>query len=317
MPDWKALLEAFVHGGAQYGQLREKRAIETDERERAKRKDLLEFAILQQRQQREQEPTRYATHEGRTYDMRDPRQRAAYEKAIRLKTGATDRGDWDQVIGPDGSITYVNPRTQQTRPVPGVKSRTPAGAAANPVNWQTVQGDDGFYQVNPETGQTRPVGGIRPKPPTSVPGGAPTQGERQVAAVLPRAEEGMRIISELTQQAGGAPGVSTMLTGFLGRRAQSAEAQRFNAAARAVVSSILRAESGATITEDEITSMMGTMVPQPGDKPETVAQKLDMLKRQVDALKASAGRALPDAPTGRVGTGTVGAPKPAPRRAPF
>lgn len=46
------------------------------------------------------------------------------------------------------------------------------------VNWQTVEGADGFAQVNPRTGQTRPIQGVRPKPP--VPSGG--TGDRGVVA---------------------------------------------------------------------------------------------------------------------------------------
>jgi hypothetical protein len=36
---------------------------------------------------------------------------------------------------------------------------------ADEVNWQTVEGAEGYVQVHPRTGQTRPLSGVRPKPP--------------------------------------------------------------------------------------------------------------------------------------------------------
>lgn len=125
MPDLKALLEAFVHGGAKYGALREgrqeatrQRATEEEEAARRKERELLEFAVLQQRQAQGQDPTRYATHAGRTYDMRDPKQAKGYAAAT-----ATRADDVNWTYDAERGV-QIHPRTGQVRRPEGVQPRS-------------------------------------------------------------------------------------------------------------------------------------------------------------------------------------------------
>lgn len=68
-------------------------------------------------------------------------------------------------------------------------------------------------------------------------------------------------------------------------RLQSSERQVFERAARAFVNSILRRESGATITDDEFKNKYAELIPSPGDSPETIQKKKDARALQIKSLQ--------------------------------
>lgn len=115
-----------------------------------------------------------------------------------------------------------------------------------------------------------------------------TEQERRAASVLPRAEVGFSEVKSLVDEFGGAPGISAMLGTGAARFAQREQVQRFNAGARAIITAILRVESGAAITAAETNDMVEIMVPQIGDKDSTVELKLRLLTSQMNAIRNAA-----------------------------
>jgi len=174
---------------------------------------------------------------------------------------------------------------------------TPEDAA---VNWQIVQTDQGLVQVNPRTGETRPLG-LQPPPRATAGAGAsrPTEVQARIRVALPRAEEAMRQIEdflgfdpetgEFAEEGGRVPVESFLGRVTPGRFLQPEDVQAYDRAAEAVASAILRVESGAAITRQEIESYKRQFIPQPGDRPEVIRNKLSALRSTLASMRAVAG----------------------------
>lgn len=106
------------------------------------------------------DPTRYATHGGRTYDTRDPSQLKAWGAATAPKP---DEVNWQTVEGADG-FYQVNPRQPGTAMrLQGIQPRD--RATGDQYNKQLVETADGFVWADPRTQQMTPVDpSIRPAP---------------------------------------------------------------------------------------------------------------------------------------------------------
>lgn len=206
------------------------------------------------------------------------------------------------------------------------------------VNWQTVEGADGYVQVNPQTGQTRPIQGVRPKPRAEAQGswstvqtpegmvqvhsitgqarpvtmngrpvigqqaaGAATEGERKNAGFSLRALDAAPTIDSLGQRVAGFGIVDQGRLNRSPARFQTTEMQLFNQASRQFATAILRKDSGATITDSEEALMNRTYIPQPGDSPQTIARKAQARRVALQELELSGGRSNPPqrAPAGR------------------
>lgn len=92
------------------------------------------------------------------------------------------------------------------------------------------------------------------------------------------------IDSELTNRVGRAADMDP--TGFAREWLQSDSYQKAQQAAAEFKTAILRKDTGAAITKEEDAQYDRLYIPQPGDKPDLIAQKRDARKRAVDALKA-------------------------------
>ena len=97
------------------------------------------------------------------------------------------------------------------------------------------------------------------------------------------------------------PTLSTLTSG--------AERQQADAYARAFINSLLRAESGATITPDEFNNAYRTYIPQPGEGPEAVEAKRILRQQAIEGIMLSAGPAAAGLP--RVTVREPGKPAPA------
>lgn len=84
------------------------------------------------------------------------------------------------------------------------------------------------------------------------------------------------------------PTLSTLTSG--------AERQQADAYARAFINSLLRAESGATITPDEFNNAYRTYIPQPGEGPEAVEAKRILRQQAIEGIMLSAGPAAAGLP---------------------
>jgi hypothetical protein len=124
--------------------------------------------------------------------------------------------------------------------------------------------------------------------------------------VYPRAQQAAQILNEYFEK--GAPG-STIAgrVPLVGNSLMSSDAQRMNQAAETVSSAILRLESGAAISEDEVKRYAQQFLPQVGDSPQVRQQKKATLETQLERLRAASAPSMGGA--GAAG-GNLGAPPP-------
>lgn len=140
------------------------------------------------------------------------------------------------------------------------------------------------------------------KDPNSASGAGkiPTEGERRAAGMSRRLQgvkpvldsfDNRKTMDELAAKAG-----------MLGNWATSAEGRRLRAAGKIWATSVLRPESGATITEDELDTYFEMYLPRPGDDEATLEFKRGQRAIAEEAVAVDmAGRAAPprpDKPTG-------------------
>ena len=91
------------------------------------------------------------------------------------------------------------------------------------------------------------------------------------------------------RMAGFVPGVGVDIQNAL----RPEDRQKFVQAAGSMSEALLRAATGAGINKYEADQKVSELVPQLGDKPGTVKQKMDAYSVYMDSLKARAGRAIP------------------------
>lgn len=139
-------------------------------------------------------------------------------------------------------------------------------------------------------------------------GGKPTEAEQKAAGFAQRMELSDQLAKDIeskvyTQQAAGkdvgtmyptartqALGAVPLVGSYLESKGSSVQQQLYKNAQENWVRANLRKESGAVIGTDEMKDEIRTYFPQPGDKPESIAQK--QLLRQVtqNAMKTAAGK---------------------------
>lgn len=100
------------------------------------------------------------------------------------------------------------------------------------------------------------------------------------------------ITPELEKQALGLSGAAQQVAGkipVVGSALQTEAYQKYNQGKSQFITAVLRKESGAAISKEEFNRYDKEFFPQPGDKPETIAQKAQERKVAVDAMKRVAG----------------------------
>jgi len=175
----------------------------------------------------------------------------------------------------------------------------PPATGERPQRGQLVQTDQGWALVDPITGETRLLGLGLPPHPTAADAQRVTETQAKMRVAYARAADALREIEEFL----GYDPVTDMFRSenmrvpeesFLGRITpgrylQRADVQAFDRAAEAIASSILRVESGAAITAQEIESYKRQFIPQPGDRPEVIRRKLQAIRVTLDAIRRAAG----------------------------
>ena len=172
-------------------------------------------------------------------------------------------------------------------------------------------------------GSLRPVEGFTPKArndglsittnpdgTVNVTQGAPniklTEGQSKDLTYLTRGEAAMGILDNMgpiladpgQRVAGAVPLAGNLLT--------SPEFQQAQQAGREFLSAVLRKDTGAAITQQEMDIYGQTYLPQPGDSPEVLQQKAESRRIALDAIRTGLGTASPLAPE-RGQRGTPGA----------
>jgi hypothetical protein len=221
---------------------------------------------------------------------------------------------------PDGTIVKTNPRTGTVEPtyqaptkqtfgvigedengkktygfIDAAKGKTTPIETAKPGDERpTVTGPDGKEIVIPKGVDvatfkkevSRASADAATGKMTEVQGNAVQFANRMEAAqgsITPEMEKNAVGLAGAAQGAGGA----IPLVG--GPWLQSQEYQKYSQAKSQFITSVLRKESGAAISKEEFKRYDNEFFPQPGDKPETIAQKAQERKVAVDAMKRVAG----------------------------
>ena len=179
--------------------------------------------------------------------------------------------------------------------------RTPAAEKTYPI----VHTADGIYERRPEglvllkDAKGAPLkANARERPITEYQGKNALYGSRatQADAALLALEDKISTVGLATKQSlQGVPVVGGIL-GAGANVALSANQQRVEQAQRNFVNAVLRQESGAVISDQEFENARKQYFPQPGDKPEVIAQKRQNRKTAIEGFKRIAGPAWPDAP---------------------
>lgn len=150
-----------------------------------------------------------------------------------------------------------------------------------------------------------------PADPSNKNTGPASEDERKAGAWFAQASNARNNMESIVRTAPSAayPSVAERAAGFIpGVGADIANTlrpenrQKFVQAAESMSEALLRAATGAGVTKDETNQKLRELVPQLGDKPGTVQQKLAAYDVYMGALRTRAGRALP----------TGGSPTPAP-----
>ena len=162
-------------------------------------------------------------------------------------------------------------------------SRIPKGRAPEgPINFQTVETDQGLMAFNPRTLQMTPIMGADNKPITKT--GKPTEGETNAAGFASRMVAANAITSKLAT--GNVPKTVEAISSaipFIGKAIPeiipegigglSSDRRQYLQAANNFIRANLRKESGAAIGVDEWTAEFINYFPQYNDDAQTIKQK--------------------------------------------
>lgn len=124
-----------------------------------------------------------------------------------------------------------------------------------------------------------------------------TQEERLSQGYANRSVDAHKIIEEIGLQF---TGTASYITGskFFPNIFKSADRQRYDQAQRNFVNAILRRESGAAIAESEFQNARLQYFPQPGDKPQVIAQKARNREVVIRSLQLAGGVSTNNDPLG-------------------
>lgn len=185
-----------------------------------------------------------------------------------------------------------------------IKSRAQAGAttiqnypapmaAVNPVTNQTELVQFGNKGVAKPTG-FKPA--LDAKPPTEAESKAAFYAGNMRAAskVLDKLEKEGMDMSKIGSQ------VDTAIAGGMGNLVASPRAQQARQAQNQWAEQMLRMQTGAAATQDEITRTVATYFPKPGDSADVVKQKKEMRAQAEQGVFAASGRAQSRVPSGGV-----------------
>lgn len=176
------------------------------------------------------------------------------------------------------------------------------GATSGQINETTGQ----FFAINPPTGftvETTPEGGTRI---VQGPGAGTSFREQETKDIVyaTRAEGALADLEPVADElANLAPRLFEYVPLGQGRQFQSPEYQRANVAAMEFLAAILRKDTGAAITQQEIEIYGQTYLPQPGDSPQVLEQKARARRRAIDALRAPMSEAAQGAVAGALDGG--------------
>lgn len=175
-------------------------------------------------------------------------------------------------------------------PAETFRQATPEQAAQYGASGGQFGPDGRFYPINPPSGmsvETMPDGTMRmiQGPGAGKPGGALTEGQSKDAVFSTRARGALPTIDEfgealtnpIAQGVSGLPGGNYMV---------GENFQRAQQAGNEFLQAILRKDTGAAITSQEVAEYGSVYLPRPGDSPATLQQKQQSRQRALAAIEA-------------------------------
>lgn len=194
--------------------------------------------------------------------------------------------------------------------------RNPVPKAAERGRWKTEAREDGTYLVNDLTGDVKKIsvpGIAKPQPAyspktreeylanlreagsinaanrTARPSN-PNESETKAAGMLHRVVPAGQAVNKFDTRK--TLDEIASRTGYLGNWAQTDKGRQLRNAGKIWAMSVLRPESGATISDQELDGYFETYLPRPGDDEATLAQKRQARREAEEGVAIQAGRAL-------------------------
>jgi cell division septation protein DedD len=229
--------------------------------------------------------------------------------AAQTRTMNAPRAPRTQVV--DGMLVNLDDAT--SRPIQGMPQvggqGAPQGTPAKPYEERNEGGGVAIYENGRfKSWKIRPPVERATAPAAA---GAPvtmSEGERKTGALLQTAQVGYDTLESLLAENGGTPptlmqrAASSVGLG-VGNVLSPQQLRQMDQAGYSLAEAWLRLTSGGAITPDEITNVKNTILPQPGDDPQTMAQKAQLRATYIRAIRTAAGRGAvgiegPNTPTG-------------------
>jgi hypothetical protein len=218
-----------------------------------------------------------------SYELQLPeseRKRIADERAV----NAAAKGDRDEAYRRD----KLDADTKHRETMATIAAnRGQGGGAMRKITYTDENGDTVEEYVTPEEARRR---GPMKKPVTQKP---VTGAERQTLSFYNRAKEASEALAQggLEERVSKQNGMGALWGQYAPNIAQTKDQQLYRQAQRAFTEARLRKESGAAISQQEYDNDGRIYFAQPGDSPETIAQKQKARQAVLDGLKFSAGKA--------------------------
>jgi hypothetical protein len=218
-----------------------------------------------------------------SYELQLPeseRKRIADERAA----GAAAKGERDEAYRRD----KLDADTKHRETMATIAAnRGQGGGAMRKITYTDENGDTVEEYVTPDEARRR---GPMKKPVTQKP---VTGAERQTLSFYNRAKEASEALAQggLEERVSKQNGMGALWGQYAPNIAQTKDQQLYRQAQRAFTEARLRKESGAAISQQEYDNDGRIYFAQPGDSPETIAQKQKARQAVLDGLKFSAGKA--------------------------
>ena len=206
-----------------------------------------------------------------------------------LQTNNTGGETVTQAIDPLTGVPTVTGRLKNTQTADNAASNARMAADARAAREQSASQFDQRLNYDKEKDKAATTGGANI-----------TEGERNAGGYAARMTEASKLLDQFegkgratykTDTLGGVPLVGRSLQ----TSAMTAEQQQYRQAQEDWVRAKLRKESGASIAPDEMAREISAYFPEPGDRPENIAQKKQARAVANQAMVQSAGRGAPKA----------------------
>lgn len=201
---------------------------------------------------------------------------------------------WLHLYGPkdiqqaDGTVVRMQPPVPEGIPKPRrAQAAQPTGSTPAP---QVIPQDPGLPPAPPQTTTDLPGGGSRtvigePKPPPM------NEGQANAALYADRMRGAEPIIEQMSDEGLKLRNRAASSVPVAGNYMVTPGYQQLEQAQRDFVNATLRRESGAVISPSEFDNAAKQYFPQPGDSPETIAQKKRNRQTAAEGIARAAGPA--------------------------